>query len=299
MRKTPLNKTDGQTTDLSVKKTLNGAALNEAALNQTSLNETNLCETTSDETTSCKTILNETACKEAGLNVRKSYGASDMHTVSADKMTFDTSYQTKILLIRHGESLGNQKRIYLGHTDLDLSEKGYLQAQRTAELLCGEHIDEIYSSSLRRAYNTAIPHARLRGLTVHAEDGLREIFLGDWENIPLDILHTEYKEKFFGEWGDNFGIARPPRGESVPEAAERFLGRLYEIANQNIGKTILVAAHAAVIRASFAKASGIPAERVAKELPFPANASVSVLYFDGERFVPGEYSHASHLLELA
>ena len=212
-----------------------------------------------------------------------------------DKMVFDTKYKTKFLLVRHGESQGNAKRVYLGHTDLDLSENGYLQAEMTAALLRDVKIDEIYSSSLKRAVNTAVPHAKLHGLPIHAEDALREIYLGDWENLPIDLLMTEHRDKFIGEWTENFGIARPPHGESVEEAAERFLGRLFEIARDNIGKTVLVTAHAAVIRASFAKASGIPADRVAKELPFPANASVSVLYFDGTRFIPGEYSHASHL----
>ena len=32
--------------------------------------------------------------------------------------------ETKLILIRHGESLGNATRTYLGHTDLDLSDKG-------------------------------------------------------------------------------------------------------------------------------------------------------------------------------
>ena len=40
---------------------------------------------------------------------------------------------TKIIFIRHGESLGNAKRMMLGHTDLDLSLLGYIQAKTTAE----------------------------------------------------------------------------------------------------------------------------------------------------------------------
>ena len=211
----------------------------------------------------------------------------------------DEKYPVRILLVRHGQSQGNAKNLYLGHTDLDLSEKGYEQARRTSEFLADIRIDAVYSSDLIRAYNTALPHARMRGLTVQGESALREIYLGDWEGLPIEVLHTEYKEQFFGEWTDNFGISCPPGGESVQAAAERFYARLTEIARAHIGKTVLVAAHAAVIRATYAKICKIPAERVAGELRFPHNASVSVVYFDGERLIPGEYSHNSHLGELA
>ena len=47
----------------------------------------------------------------------------------------------KIILVRHGQSIGNQTRVFLGHTDLDLSELGYKQANATAEYLKNEKID--------------------------------------------------------------------------------------------------------------------------------------------------------------
>ena len=42
---------------------------------------------------------------------------------------------TNLYFIRHGESEGNKIRAFLGHTDLDLTEKGHSQAQNTAEFL--------------------------------------------------------------------------------------------------------------------------------------------------------------------
>ena len=42
---------------------------------------------------------------------------------------------TKLIIIRHGQSLGNATRTFLGHTDKDLSELGYNQALATAEHL--------------------------------------------------------------------------------------------------------------------------------------------------------------------
>lgn len=38
----------------------------------------------------------------------------------------------KILLIRHGESEGNYYNKFIGHTDVNLQEKGIVQAKKTA-----------------------------------------------------------------------------------------------------------------------------------------------------------------------
>ena len=48
--------------------------------------------------------------------------------------------KTKVIIIRHGQSLGNAKRVLLGHSDLDLSELGFEQAEATALALKDEKI---------------------------------------------------------------------------------------------------------------------------------------------------------------
>ena len=81
---------------------------------------------------------------------------------------------TRFIIIRHGQSLGNAKRILLGHTDWDLSDLGREQAVFTARALSGRKIDAVYSSDLLRAYNTVLPEAAERGLEVITEPGLRD-----------------------------------------------------------------------------------------------------------------------------
>ena len=114
--------------------------------------------------------------------------------------------KTVIYLVRHGQSLGNEQRIYLGHTDLDLSALGYKQAESTAKRLASVKIDSIYSSDLLRAHNTALPHAEMRGLKVIDSCELREIYLGDWEGTPIDVLVNEHYEQFVLGWKNNFGL---------------------------------------------------------------------------------------------
>ena len=98
----------------------------------------------------------------------------------------------KLIIIRHGQSLGNAQKRYLGHTDVDLSELGKHQAQIAADYFKDYNISAIYSSDLLRAYNTALPHARLHGLSVNKDEKLREVFLGEWEGCPIDVLREKW-----------------------------------------------------------------------------------------------------------
>ena len=202
--------------------------------------------------------------------------------------------RTEIILIRHGESLANAQRIYLGQTDWDLSERGREQARVAAEHLRDKHIDVIYSSDLIRAYNTALPHAELRGLSVIKSRQLREMHIGDWEGRKIDELEKLWPEKFCVDWLQNFGCCTVPGGESVPQVAERIYNEIMRIGKENAGKTVLIACHAAAIRAFWGKVTETPAERVAAEIPFPTNASCTTVIFDGERLIPVKYSDDSY-----
>ena len=206
--------------------------------------------------------------------------------------------ETKLILIRHGESLGNARRMLLGHTDFDLSELGYRQAECTAKALQNVKIDCIYSSDLKRAYNTAIPHARLRGLEVKGVEALRELYLGDWEGKSVQEVIDTYGDVYEKEWIGSFGTFRMPNGESTQEAGNRFYNECIKIASMHSGSTVLVVAHAAVIRSFFAKVMGIASEEIAQKLPFPSNASYSEVYFDGEGLKIGRFSVDEHLSDV-
>ena len=45
---------------------------------------------------------------------------------------------TKIVLLRHGESIWNKENLFTGWTDVDLSEQGKAEAKRAGELLKAE-----------------------------------------------------------------------------------------------------------------------------------------------------------------
>ena len=205
-------------------------------------------------------------------------------------------YLTKLIIVRHGQSLGNLTATFLGHTDLDLSDLGYKQAAATAEHLKNEKIDTIYSSDLKRAANTAIPHAKIRDLDVIYSQNLREMYVGEWENrTKEDIINIWGREMFEKQWFDNFGLFTFPGGENTIDSGKRFLDEVLRISSENIGKTVLIAAHAGVIRSFWSIISNIDPKDIASSLPFPSNASYSIAYFDGEKLIPENYSCDSHL----
>ncbi|MGB2578587.1 2(,)3-bisphosphoglycerate-dependent phosphoglycerate mutase [Elusimicrobium simillimum] len=62
----------------------------------------------------------------------------------------------KIVLLRHGESTWNKENRFTGWTDVDLTEKGVMEAYKAGDLLQGEKIvfDKAYTSYLKRAVKT-------------------------------------------------------------------------------------------------------------------------------------------------
>ena len=63
---------------------------------------------------------------------------------------------TKIVLLRHGESVWNKENLFTGWTDVDLSEQGRVEAKRAGEVLKAEGFtfDVAFTSVLKRAIRT-------------------------------------------------------------------------------------------------------------------------------------------------
>jgi broad specificity phosphatase PhoE len=205
--------------------------------------------------------------------------------------------KTTIYIVRHGQSIGNLERLYLGHTDLDLSDLGHRQAKMTAEHLKDVNFSAIYTSDLQRAYNTAVPHAEIRNMEIIPSKELRELYLGDWEGKKVDDLIQYENELFIEGWHNKFGTFTLPNGENVMEGGNRFKNEVERIAKLHEGETILITAHAAVIRVFWAIISGYKPEEIAEAVKFPSNASYSKLTYDGEHFIPIEYSKDEHIID--
>ena len=204
---------------------------------------------------------------------------------------------THIYLIRHGESEGNKLNLFLGHTDLDITEKGHAQAEKTAEFLQNIHVDAIYSSDLKRAYNTGLHTAEKKGIEIIKSQNLREIFAGKWESRLFEDIAVEYEEDF-RIWRENIGLARCTCGESVEELQLRFVAEVKRIAKENEGKTVFIFTHATPIRVLKAALDQASLDEI-KNIPWASNASVTHVVSDGGELKLAEYSIDHFMGELA
>lgn len=182
-----------------------------------------------------------------------------------------------VIFVRHGQSEGNLLRVFLGHTDRNLTQLGEIQAKKTAEFLKDRKIDRIYSSDLKRAFNTAKPLADLKGIDIIKTEELREIFAGYWENISINDIKEKYVQSY-NTWMSNIGRARLDGGESVIELQERIKNEVMRIVSENDNKTIVIFTHATPIRTFFSYINGKNVDEI-KDLAWPTNASVSEAVF--------------------
>lgn len=95
----------------------------------------------------------------------------------------------RLFIVRHGESENNLNRRYTGQFDAELTDAGRAQATAIRPLL--EHIkfDEVYSSDLKRAFETA--QLALPRYTAKTTPLLREYFMGSITNTLIDNAKPE------------------------------------------------------------------------------------------------------------
>lgn len=203
---------------------------------------------------------------------------------------------TTLLLIRHGESIANANHEFVGHTDVDLSSRGKLQAEKTAEFVKENYkVDKVYASDLKRAYETGKAVADKCGVEIVADPGLREIFAGDWEGKTRTELLNNSPE--YEVWRNDIGNCIPPNGESVKSVYERIPMRLLQLAIENEGKTIAIATHATPIRCVTAKWMGLGLSGM-KLFPWAPNASVTEVTFENDIFMITKAPQDKHLQNI-
>ena len=201
--------------------------------------------------------------------------------------------KTILYLIRHGESLGNVRHIFLGHTDWDLTELGRRQAACTAALFRDSAVDTVVASDLLRAWNTALPIAEAKGLAIQPEPGFREIFAGDWEGRAFEDIEARYPEAY-AVWRRDIGRAATPGGETVAQLYDRVRAALDYTATAHPGETVVIATHATPIRVLMAGLSGLPIEETAR-IPWVSNASVTRLCLEDGHYTIDYADRHDHL----
>ncbi|MGH3065724.1 MAG: histidine phosphatase family protein [Gaiellaceae bacterium] len=160
---------------------------------------------------------------------------------------------TTIVLVRHGETDWNRDSRFQGHADIPLNEVGRGQARELAGLLAGEPINTVYTSSLRRASETADIVAEALGLHALPLDALREIDVGTWEGLTIDEVKSRFPEHV--DWRSGW-----EEGENYEDVSARVIPALLGLGVQHPDEQVLGVTHAGPIRAALAFAMGLSDE---------------------------------------
>jgi probable phosphoglycerate mutase len=153
---------------------------------------------------------------------------------------------TRILAIRHGETMWNVDTRIQGHLDIGLNDTGRWQAERLALALSGEPIAAIYASDLSRAHDTALAVSRSTGVPVRAEPGLRERCFGEFQGRTFAEIELELPEQA-RRWRQRDPAFTPAGGESLLVLQERVLATAARLAARHPGEQIALFGHGGVM----------------------------------------------------
>jgi len=163
---------------------------------------------------------------------------------------------TTVLLVRHGQTRSNVAGYYMGWSEEDLNEVGYIQARKLASRLADLPIASIYTSPLRRAHTTASLIAEPHGLKVKPLDDLIEIKLGDWQGLHEGEIAGRWPELWKQSQIDPSGMAMP-NGESFSQVAERAIRAFETVVTANRDKHTVIVTHDIVVRILAAYVMGV------------------------------------------
>ncbi|HID86792.1 MAG TPA: histidine phosphatase family protein [Anaerolineae bacterium] len=200
----------------------------------------------------------------------------------------------ELVLIRHGESTWNDEGRIQGWTDCPLSDRGRRQAEKLAERLAGLSIAALYTSSLKRALETAHIVARTLDLPPMVDERLREYGVGDLEGLTIEEVKERYPTIYHG-WQETTRWIPLPGEEGRAVFAQRVGAAMADIVASHPKETVAVVTHGGVIGIFLAQLLGLG---WSERLPFAFdNASVSIIELDGHRTRVRSLNDTCHLRE--
>ena len=120
-----------------------------------------------------------------------------------------------LVLLRHGRSEWNDRNLFTGWVDSDLSERGIDEARRAGELLTGAGVrpDVVHTSLLVRAIRTAwiaLDEMDMTWLPVRRSWRLNERHYGALQGLNKQETAARHGDEQVHIWRRSFDIAPPP-----------------------------------------------------------------------------------------
>jgi 2,3-bisphosphoglycerate-dependent phosphoglycerate mutase len=154
----------------------------------------------------------------------------------------------QLVLLRHGESVWNKENRFTGWTDVDLSEKGQIEALNTGEILKNEGytFDVAFTSVLKRAIRTlwiTLDQMDLMWIPVYRDWRLNERHYGILQGLNKAEVAKKYGEDQVKIWRRSSNISPPalaPEDERSPVHDPRYkaLDKNALPLTENLEKTI-------------------------------------------------------------
>ena len=124
---------------------------------------------------------------------------------------------SKLIIVRHGQSVWNAENRFTGWVDVDLSEKGILEAKKSGQLIknLNINIDVSYTSFLKRAIKTltAILQENSLELKFNTSWELNERHYGSLTGLNKEETKKKIGEEQFKKYRRSWDIAPPPMEE--------------------------------------------------------------------------------------
>ena len=195
----------------------------------------------------------------------------------------------RLILIRHGQSVWNAENRFTGWTDVDLSDKGVIEAEEAGNELRNEKIDVVHTSDLIRAKRTAdivMQHNVSSNGTVTKSDWrLNERNYGALQGLDKAETAEKHGAEQVQIWRRSFDVA-PPEGESLEMTAERTIPYFEEevLPDLESGGNVLVSAHGNSLRSIVMHIEGISPN--------------DIVSFEIKTGVPRYYDYSDGILSL-
>ena len=198
----------------------------------------------------------------------------------------------RFLIARHGETSWNAEGRIQGHSDIELSERGVLQARALARRLAGASIDAAYSSDLLRASETARIVLDGRDVPLAQTELLRERYYGVFEGLTVEQRQDRYPTMFEASLIKDLDFA-PTGGESARQTLKRMTSIMGDLKKRHLGDTVLIVGHGGSLRSAILALMEFPPEATWRFVM--ANCSLTVVDTYEDNAVLRLYNDTSHL----
>lgn len=175
-----------------------------------------------------------------------------------------------LVLVRHGQSEWNEKNLFTGWRDPDLTKQGVEEAHESGRAIKakGLQFDVAYTSVLTRAQKTnriILEEIGQTNLPVIENQALNERDYGDLSGLNKDDARKKWGEEQVHIWRRSYDIP-PPGGESLKDTAARVLPYFdKEILPRVLkGERVLVSAHGNSLRSLVMQLDKLTQEQVLK-----------------------------------